>query len=89
MKSSNITAEATHHPHPHHQPPPPKKKERKYSFISKLKNNSVVSKNVQNMKPEHIAQVSLFCTFFARVSYFARFSRLNIFSKGLFPDPRV
>ena len=39
----------------------------------------IVSKNVQNMKPVHIAQVS----YFAQVLYFAHFSRLNVFSKGL------
>ena len=73
--------------HLHHNPDPPpqkkkKKKKWKYPFISKLQ--KIVSKNVQNMKPVHIAQVSFHILhIFAQVLYFAHFSRLNVFSKGL------
>ena len=72
--------------HLHRNPPPPKKKKeeekKKYPFISKLQ--TIVSKNVQNMKPVHIAQVSCHILhIFAQVLYFAHFSRLNVFSKGL------
>ena len=42
--------------HLHRNPPPPKKNKKwKYPFISKLQ--KIVSKNVQNMKPVHVAQV--------------------------------
>ena len=71
--------------HLHRTPPPKKKKIKikwKYPFISKLQ--KIVLKNVQNMKPVHIAQVSFHILhFFAQVLYFAHFSRLNVFSKGL------
>ena len=74
--------------HLHRNPPPPpqkkkkKEKKRKYPFISKLQ--TIVSKNTQNMKPVHIAQVSFHILhIFAHVLYFAHFSRLNVFSKGL------
>ena len=60
-----------------HLPPPKKKKKKKeekkkYPFISKLQ--TIVSKNVQNMKPVHIAQVS-----FHILHIFHRFCILHIF----------
>ena len=82
--STNKTFQYHLHRNPNPPPPtpPPKKKKWKYPFISKLQ--EIVSKNVQNMKPVHIAQVSFHILhIFAQVLYFAHFSRLNIFSKGL------
>ena len=69
-----------------HPPPPQKKKKKKKNENIRLSRNykKIVSKNVQNMKPVHIAQVSFHILhIFAQVLYFAHFSRLNVFSKGL------
>ena len=47
-----------------------------------------VSKNVQNMKPVHIAQVSFHILhIFAQVLYFAHFSRLNVLAKAFWCKP--
>ena len=84
-KTSNITSTATPNP-----PPPTKKnknknknnKKWKYSFISKLQ--KIVAKNVQNMKPVHIAQVSFHILhIFAQFLYFAHFSKQRPFGVNL------
>ena len=69
----------------YHPPPPPpqkkkKKKKKKRNGSIRLSRNykKIVSKNVQNMKPVHIAHVS----YFAQVLYFAHFSRVMFLAKA-------